>query len=158
MPKATRAEVERRVNEVYQMLVRQESYFSICRYAAEEWQCSTRQTDRYISRAKELIEVEQKEFRQRALPYGRYQQLATLDQLFRKAYRDGDWRGCLIIVKEQNAIIGAYPPQMNTLEAIQRLAEEGLLSLEVLEEIKAALAIFRESTIASLNSNKEKEP
>lgn len=143
------------------MLVRQETYYKICQYGTKEWGCTTRQIDRYIQRAKVFIEEEQKKFRQRELHRGKYQQLAVLDNLFRKAYRDGDWKGCLGIVKEQNVVLGMYAARLDVLEAFQKLVEEGILPPDSLEEIKVALVTFRQSAIASLNSktkDKDKEP
>ena len=134
------------------MLVRQEAYYSICRYGADEWGVGSRQVDRYIQKAKVEIEIEQKEFRQRELAIGKYQQLAVLDNLFRKAYRAGDWKGCLGIVKEQNLILGIYATRLDVLEAFQKFAEEGILPVESLEQVKAALAEFKKSAIASLKS------
>lgn len=159
MAKSSKAEVDRRIGEVYQMLVRLEPSSTICHYASLEWDCSERQAKRYIQKAKELIEQEQKEFRSRELKYSKYQQLAVLDNLFRKAYRANDWRGCLGIVKEQNTILGIYASKMDILEAFQKFVEEGLLSPDALEEIKLALSAFRDSAIATLKSKtKDEEP
>jgi hypothetical protein len=148
--KSTRAQLNQRVSEVYQLLVRLESSTTICQYAADEWGASERQAFRYISKAKELIEQEQKEFRSRELKYSKYQQLAVLDNLFRKAYRTNDWRNCLGIIKEQNTILGVYAAKMDILDAFQKFVEEGILPHDSLEGIKEAIDIFKESAIASI--------
>ena len=51
----TAAELEQRIDEVYQLLLHRVGYQAICRHCAGEWQLTARQTDRYIEKARERI-------------------------------------------------------------------------------------------------------
>ncbi len=53
--KSTNAEIEERVNTVYQLLLQSYSRFEIVQYAANEWGVQPRQADEYLARARQLI-------------------------------------------------------------------------------------------------------
>ena len=54
--KSTNAEITLRVNEVFGLLSRGYSRAQILQHAADLWQCSDRQADTYIQRAREMLE------------------------------------------------------------------------------------------------------
>ena len=54
--KSTNAEIQLRISEVYGLLTRGFSRAKILRHAAERWDCSERQADTYIARAREVLE------------------------------------------------------------------------------------------------------
>jgi hypothetical protein len=55
MPKATKAEIERRVDEVYDLLINRVTYRAILGYGAQKWGVKERQMNVYIARARERI-------------------------------------------------------------------------------------------------------
>ena len=63
--KATKAEIERRVNAVYKLLINYASRGDICQYASTTWGVDVRTADRYIAtatdRLKELTATERAE-------------------------------------------------------------------------------------------------
>ena len=56
--KSTKIEVDMRVNRVARLLASGAVRSDICQYAAKEWDCSERQTDRYIAAARDLIRAD----------------------------------------------------------------------------------------------------
>lgn len=56
--KSTNTEIDERVNTVYDLLLRAHSRTQILRYAAETWQVSERQTELYMSRARQLMQLD----------------------------------------------------------------------------------------------------
>lgn len=53
--KSTNAEIEKRIFEIEQLVIRGYSYSQIIRYASEKWKITSRQTDEYISRVKDVL-------------------------------------------------------------------------------------------------------
>lgn len=93
MPKATKAESERRTEQVVMMLSEGASYSRIMRECAAEWGVCTRQIDVYIAKARkrlvEMFRVQREEFVA--------EQLTALADLADKATRD----------KQYSAAVGA---------------------------------------------------
>ena len=56
--KSTNAEIDERVNTVYDLLLRAYSRTQILRYAAETWNVSERQAELYMSRARQLMQLD----------------------------------------------------------------------------------------------------
>lgn len=56
--KSTNAEIDARVNAVYDLLLRAYSRTQIIRHAAETWQVSERQAELYMSRARQLMQLD----------------------------------------------------------------------------------------------------
>lgn len=56
--KSTNTEIDERVNTVYDLLLRAHSRTQIVRYAAETWQVSERQAELYMSRARQLMQLD----------------------------------------------------------------------------------------------------
>ncbi len=56
--KSTNTEIDERVNTVYDLLLRAHSRTQILRYAAETWQVSERQAELYMSRARQLMQLD----------------------------------------------------------------------------------------------------
>jgi hypothetical protein len=56
--KSTNVEIDERVNTVYDLLLRAHSRTQILRYAAETWQVSERQAELYMSRARQLMQLD----------------------------------------------------------------------------------------------------
>lgn len=56
--KSTNAEIDERVNTVYDLLLRAYSRTQILRFAAEAWDVSERQAELYMSRARQLMQLD----------------------------------------------------------------------------------------------------
>jgi hypothetical protein len=148
--KVTKAEQERRITQVYTMLLRREPRHAIVQYGSNEWGVTPRATDNYIAAATACIVQEQEELRATRGKMFFHKTMSSLDFVFRQAVRDRDWRTCLAVIKEQNTIMGIYPSKMQVLEAIQKMVEENIVPGETLQEISASLNQFQESAIGSL--------
>lgn len=110
--KATKAEMEARIQRVYEMLLSAESRPAIIQYAAEKWQISPRQTDTLIKRATEEIGKRADTIKNREL--GR--SLARLNLLYNKASRLQDYTLALNIIKETNKLLALYEPQVKHVD------------------------------------------
>jgi hypothetical protein len=56
--KSTNVEIDKRVNTVYDLLLRAYSRTQILQYAAETWGCGNRTAETYISRARQLQQLD----------------------------------------------------------------------------------------------------
>lgn len=56
--KSTNVEIDERVNTVYDLLLRAHSRTQILRYASETWDVSERQAELYMSRARQLMQLD----------------------------------------------------------------------------------------------------
>lgn len=56
--KSTNAEIDERVNIVYDLLLKAHSRHQILQYAANAWDVSPRQGDEYIARARQLMQLD----------------------------------------------------------------------------------------------------
>lgn len=145
MAKATKEEVERRINFVYQLLIQQQNHQFILHYAAQKWGCKSRQVKTYISRAGELLAQEAAIARRGSFD----EQLAIRRALFSKAYNDKNWRLCLDVLKDQCSLMNMYPSHIGELEAVRIFVDANVMPVEVLEKISTALGQFQQSAIAA---------
>jgi hypothetical protein len=117
--KSTDAEMERRVTDVYNLLLVGTSRGGIVQYAARNWLVEPRIVDTYIRRAKGQIRKYAAIQRDEAMGTAR----ARLELLFQKALAANDLRGALAVQREINALADLYPPPPLSLKAL--LAEGG---------------------------------
>jgi len=106
MSKATKVEVQQRINEVYELLIGGASKGNIVRHAAEKWAVSERQTETYIKRANEHL-AEAAAIR-RDTELGKA--LARLNKLYMQALRVQDYRIALSVQKELNNLLALHAP------------------------------------------------
>jgi hypothetical protein len=108
----TQAELEQRIDEVYQLLLHRVGYQAICRHCAGKWQLTARQTDRYIHQARErvfeLLKPGQREQLAKAL--GAY------DVIFAKQMAAGDWRGARATLKDIVELLGLAAASRRKIE------------------------------------------
>ena len=108
----TKAELEQRVDEVYQLLLHRVGYQAICRHCASKWQLTARQSDRYIAKARErvfaLLKPSQREQLAKAL--GAY------DVIFAKQMASGDWRGARATLKDIVELLGLAAASRRKIE------------------------------------------
>jgi hypothetical protein len=118
--RSTKAEVSQRIDEIYMLLLTRLSHAAICRHAAGKWQVTTRQTDRYIARARErtcaLLEPDLRE--QLAQALGAY------DTIFAKQMAAGDLRGARVTLKDIVDLHLALPPELERRVSIEDIDRE----------------------------------
>jgi hypothetical protein len=117
--RSTKAEIGQRIDEIYMLLLTRVNHAAICRHAAGKWQVTTRQTDRYIARARERIcALLEPDLRERLA-----QALGAYDTIFAKQMAAGDLRGARATLKDIVDLHLAVPPETErrvTLEDIDR--------------------------------------
>jgi hypothetical protein len=103
MAKSTDAEVELRVNTVYEMVVKGASRKYIIRYASENWNVSSRTVDEYLNRVyQEIKDTYSDDYKSSILS----KQLAKLDDLYVKNYTIEDFRECRNIIESVTKLLG----------------------------------------------------
>ncbi|KAA0253406.1 MAG: hypothetical protein EDX89_14395 [Acidobacteria bacterium] len=103
--KATHAEVEERVTEVYILLIRGASRADILRHAADRWHLATRQAEDYLARANARLRELASFIHEEELGKAR----ERLNDLYSKNYRVQSYRDALACQKELNELLGLYP-------------------------------------------------
>lgn len=105
--KSTDAEIQLRLDTIYEMVVKGASRKYIVRYASENWKITSRQTDEYLSRVydeiKNTFTIEKK---QEIIS----KQLAQLDDLYVKSYMIEDFRECRSIIESRSKLLGLNEP------------------------------------------------
>lgn len=108
----TKAELEQRIDEVYQLLLHRVGYQAVCRHCAAKWQLTARQSDRYIAKGRErvfeLLKPNQREQLAKAL--GAY------DVIFAKQMAAGDWRGARATLKDIVELLGLAAASRRKIE------------------------------------------
>ncbi len=106
MARSSAAEVSRRVDAVYDLLLQGVSRRGIKQYAAQQgWAVSPRQIATYLSRAREELAAQAQ--RERAVELGKA--LEQLDLLFMKALAAEDRGGALTVLRERVSLLGLTP-------------------------------------------------
>lgn len=104
MPKTTAAEVEQRVNQIYMLLLQGEPREKICQYASQNWGITSRQTDRYITSARQrmtqALDVDRETLRGQAI--------AQRNDLYRLAYKERKYFTSLQILDSRDRILGLF--------------------------------------------------
>ena len=112
MPRSTAAEVARRVDALYDLLLQGVGRHGIQQYAAGHgWQVSPRQLDTYARRAK--VQLAKAAERDRAVELGRA--LERLDLLFMKALAEDDRAEARAVLKDTTELLGLGAAQRHEL-------------------------------------------
>lgn len=110
--KATDAEIQLRLDTIYEMVVKGASRKYIVRYASENFKISSRQTDEYLSRVyDEIKNTFGTEKKQEIIS----KQLAQLDDLYVKSYTIEDFRECRSIIESRSKLLGLNEPSKTDL-------------------------------------------
>ena len=105
--KATDAEIQLRIDTIYEMVVKGASRKYIVRYCSEKFKISSRQTDEYLSRVyDEIKNTFDTEKKQQIIS----KQLAQLDDLYVKNYTIEDYRECRNIIESRSKLLGLNEP------------------------------------------------
>ena len=89
MPKSTKAEIEQRVNEVYDLLINRITYQAILGYGASKWGVKERQMNVYIARARERLRELNRESEEERLASA----MASYNSLFARQVAEKDYKG-----------------------------------------------------------------
>lgn len=105
--KATDAEIQIRINTIFDMVVKGISRKNIVRYCAENFKIESRQVDEYLSRVyDEIKETYSKEDKEKLIS----KQMAQLDDLYLKSYNNEDYRECRSIIESRSKLLGLNAP------------------------------------------------
>ena len=143
MARSTAAEVARRVDAIYDLLLQGVGRRGIAQYAVREgWQVSPRQLDTYASRAKALL-ARQAE-RDRAVELGKA--IEQLDLLFMKALAAEDRAEARVVLRDRTDLLGLAAAQRHELAGPGGAA----LGFSIAERAERFLAEFERGAEAAL--------
>jgi hypothetical protein len=112
--RSTAVEYQRRVGEVYTLLLAGLGRRDVLQYVASEkctWKASLRQIDNYIADARrQFVEFARPE---REEEFGRA--LQRLDNLYSRALNIQDYKTCIQILKERGDMLGLHAPKKREL-------------------------------------------
>lgn len=101
--KSNKTEIQKRVIEVYKLLIESHTYSDILQYCKDKGYCtSDRTVSHYIKTAQDRITKEN----QKEIEYLRMESNAKLDNLYKKAYEKDDLRLCKDIIQTKCKING----------------------------------------------------
>ena len=113
--KNTNAEMNKRVNEIYSLILSRVNRTQILQYASKKWgEISDRTVDSYISKARDLIQKETAINRKDALA----EHIATRNQLYQIALKKEKLQTCLQILDSTAKLQGLHEALPNAIETI----------------------------------------
>lgn len=108
MSKSDKNTVEQRIKEIATKLINGNSREDIVLYCSENWDIGERQTDKYIVRAKELVEKSVK----RRIEYDYAKAVRRYEDLYKVSYEKKDYKTALAVNKELTVLQGLYKQQL----------------------------------------------
>ena len=114
-PKSTHAELQKRINVVYTLLLRCEPQDKILQYAASEWGVAERTARHYIGMATKRMEDDLQRDRHQLLA----REVAMLDDLYNKSYLKEKYWHCLEISRHRSELLGLKFGTADHLKAVQ---------------------------------------
>ena len=125
MAKATKAEMERRTDEIYDLIINRVSYRAIVGYAASKWGVKERQVAVYMDKAKkriaELARPSQEEQLAKAI--------ASYESLYARQVAEKDFSGARQTLDSLVRLLGLSAPEKQELTAT--LAVKGYIGLDL---------------------------
>lgn len=109
--KSTNAEYEKRVNDVYTLILSCASRQKIWQYASNQWGVSKREMDRYIAEATKRLE---EKIDQDATAL-RDKHIRMKQDLYNRAYADKNWALCKEIENDMAKFFDLYPEKESAL-------------------------------------------
>ena len=128
MPKSSKAEIEQRVNEVYDLLITRITYQAILGYGAQKWGVKERQMNVYIARARERIKELNKESEEERLATA----IASYNSLYARQVAEKDYKGARQTMDSLIRLQGLAGKDRKNLET--GLGQKGYIGIN-LEEI-----------------------
>lgn len=108
MAKSSKHIVNQRINEIAEMLIEGKSRNGIIQYSSGCWELGERQIDKYIAKARDLIQQEIT----KDLGFDYAKSIKRFESLYHKAYEGKDYRLALAVNKELSTIQGLYKIQI----------------------------------------------
>lgn len=115
MQKADKNEVALRIKTVATMLINGVSREDIVLYSSESWEIGERQTDKYIARAKKLVEKSVK----KELKYDYAKAIRRYESLYKLSIEKKDYKTALSVNKEITALQGLFKQQIEHSGEVQ---------------------------------------
>lgn len=125
MPKSTKAEVEKRIHEVFTIRLDGAQFHDIVQYAAEHgWNVEERQLWNYIARADKLLVERHEKSRKKLIA----RHVAQRRVLYARSVNAADYRTALSVLSDEARLMNLYPPtRMETkseTKTVLEIAEE----------------------------------
>lgn len=108
MAKSSKYIINQRVSEVADMLIEGKSRNGIIQYGTKCWKVGERQIDKYIAKARDVIQQEIT----KDLGFDYAKSIKRYENLYSKAYEVKDYRLALAVNKELSTIQGLYKIQI----------------------------------------------
>ena len=108
MKRATKGEIENRVGQIAIMLINGESKANVVRFSTENFGVRERMTEKYLVKAKELIEKSIK----KEVEYDYSLAVSRYSELYKRSFEKKDFRTCLAINKELSTLQGLHKVQV----------------------------------------------
>ncbi|MGB0917746.1 MAG: hypothetical protein ACPGU4_09160 [Flavobacteriales bacterium] len=115
MKRATKGEIENRVGQIATMLINGESKTNVVRFSTENFGVKERMTEKYLVKAKELIEKSVK----KEVEYDYSLAVSRYSELYKRSFEKKDFKTCLSINKELSALQGLHKVQVEHSGNIQ---------------------------------------
>ncbi len=115
--KGTRAQIARRVTQVFKLLILGKTRAFIVQFCADQWEIEERQADEYIARANDMIEAQAARTREDHMKIA----LQRLDAVFGEAFEAGEFKDALGAQHQVNKIIGLYAPTQQNVNVTGNL-------------------------------------
>ena len=104
MPKSDKNTIERRIKSISSMLINGNNREFIVLYCSENWNIGERQADKYISRARTLIEQSVK----KQVAYDYAKAVRRYEELYRLSIEKKDYKTALSVNKELTTLQGLF--------------------------------------------------
>ncbi len=104
--KATDAEINRRVLDVYKLLVAGASRATIVQYGSKTWSITDRQVDDYIARAKLDLMAQLDRDKDNNLAMA----ITRMSDIYQQCYAAKNYKGAITAQIEINKLLGLYAP------------------------------------------------
>ena len=104
MPKSDKNTIERRIKSISSMLINGNNREFIVLYCSENWNIGERQADKYISKARTLIEQSVK----KQVAYDYAKAVRRYEELYRLSIEKKDYKTALLVNKELTTLQGLF--------------------------------------------------
>ncbi len=115
MPKSDKNTIERRIKSISSMLINGNNREFIVLYCSENWNIGERQADKYISKARTLIEQSVK----KEVAYDYAKAVRRYEELYRLSIEKKDYKTALSVNKELTTLQGLFKIEVEHLGNIE---------------------------------------
>jgi hypothetical protein len=133
--KSNKAEIEKRVKEILDLILAGAEFWEICQYASENaWNVGERQVRRYVAQAYDSVAAEIEKDRGRLIN----RHLAQRRSLYARCLNTGDYRTALAVLKDEAELQAMYPATELKHSGGLKVEHGGHISAESLNDPEAA--------------------